>query len=97
MGISYEADIRKASRCWRSFWYRKSGCAGELGYNIFVDELGDSAVVLGVRFWTKTEDYWPVRWKMLEISNMPLTIMGSEFPIRRWMWHLAHAQGLKSG
>ena len=59
VGISYEADIRKAKQVLEELLVQEERVRRELGYNIFVDELGDSAVVLGVRFWTKTEDYWP--------------------------------------
>ena len=31
-----------------------------------IDEHGDSAIVLLCRVWTKTEDYWDVRYDLLE-------------------------------
>ncbi|HJD30452.1 MAG TPA: mechanosensitive ion channel [Candidatus Eisenbergiella stercorigallinarum] len=66
VGISYEADIRRAKGVLEGLLLKEEGICRDLEYNIFVDELGASAVVLGIRFWTKTENYWPVRWKMLE-------------------------------
>ena len=66
VGISYEADIRRAKGVLEELLLKEEGICRDLEYNIFVDELGASAVVLGIRFWTKTENYWPVRWKMLE-------------------------------
>ena len=33
---------------------------------VFVDELGDSSVNMGVRIWVKTEDYWSARWRLTE-------------------------------
>ena len=66
VGISYEADIRQAKRVLEKLVLREERIRRELGYDIFVDDLGASSVVLGLRFWTRTEDYWPVRWEMLE-------------------------------
>ena len=34
--------------------------------DIFVSELGESSVEMGVRVWVKNEDYWTIRWKMTE-------------------------------
>ena len=33
---------------------------------VFVDELANSAVILGFRAWVLTESYWPVKWRMNE-------------------------------
>ena len=33
---------------------------------VFVDELGDSSVNMGVRIWVKTEDYWTAKWRLTE-------------------------------
>ena len=97
VGISYEADIRKAKQVLEELLVQEERVRRELGYNIFVDELGDSAVVLGVRFWTKTEDYWPVRWKMLEDIKYAFDDNGIGIPYPQMDVHLDHAQGLKSG
>ena len=41
-------------------------------HNVFVHELGSSSVVICVRAWVKSEEYWPTRWRMLE--NIKLTL-----------------------
>lgn len=33
---------------------------------VVVGDLGVSAIIMEIRTWTKTEDYWPLRWKLLE-------------------------------
>ena len=33
---------------------------------VFVDELADDGVILGLRAWVKTEDYWPAKWRLNE-------------------------------
>lgn len=88
VGISYEADIRKAKQVLEELLVQEERVRRELGYNIFVDELGDSAVVLGVRFWTKTEDYWPVRWKMLEDIKYAFDDNGIGIPYPQMDVHL---------
>ena len=31
---------------------------------VFVDELADSAVIMGLRVWVSTERYWPTKWRL---------------------------------
>ncbi len=88
VGISYQADIRKAKQVLEDLLTEEERVRRELGYNIFVDELGDSAVVLGLRFWTKTEDYWPVRWKMLEDIKYAFDENGIGIPFPQMDVHL---------
>ena len=40
----------------------------------------DLPVVIGMRFWTKTEDYWPVRWRLLEQMKNALDENGISIP-----------------
>ena len=47
---------------------------------IFVDDLADCAVVIGVRAWVKTEDYWETRWQLLEDIKLALDGAGIEIP-----------------
>ena len=88
VGISYQADIRKAKQVLEDLLTEEERVRRELGYNIFVDELGDSSVVLGLRFWTKTEDYWPVRWKMLEDIKYAFDENGIGIPFPQMDVHL---------
>ena len=44
--------------------YQNKGFIGTI--KIYVEELGDSAIQIGVRVWTTMEDYWDVKWALLE-------------------------------
>ena len=59
VGIAYEADIRTAKEA-------EEARLPEEEILVFVDELGDSSVNMGVRIWVKTEDYWSARWRLTE-------------------------------
>jgi small conductance mechanosensitive channel len=47
---------------------------------VFVDELGDSAVVLGLRVWANTPDYWAVRRALTEEAKLELERAGLTIP-----------------
>ncbi len=55
---------------------------------VFVDELADSAVVMGLRVWVPTDKYWKIKWRLNE--KIKESLMPTEFPFRihRWMYML---------
>ena len=55
---------------------------------IFVDSLGASSVVLGLRAWVKAEDYWAVRWKLLEDIKLTMDAEGIEIPYQQVTVHV---------
>ena len=45
-------------------------------------------MVLGMRFWTRTEDFWPVRWAMLEEIKYAFDENGIGIPFPQMDVHL---------
>ena len=70
--IAYEADLRLAKKLLQGLVKNDPSVIQSMEHNVFVNELGSSSVVLGVRAWVKSEEYWPTRWRMLE--NIKLTL-----------------------
>ena len=66
VSISYESDLLKAKAVLADLIRKESRIMQDKEHKIFVDELGDDGVILGMRCWVSTEDYWNVRWNMLE-------------------------------
>ena len=50
---------------------------------VFVSQLNNSSVDLGLRFWVPTEDYWNVRWKMLEDIKLAFDEAGIAIPFQQ--------------
>lgn len=63
--IGYDADIKKAKDILMELVEAEKRRLPE-DVNVFVKELGASSVDLGLRFWVPTDQYWPVRWQLLE-------------------------------
>jgi small conductance mechanosensitive channel len=66
VGISYHADIRKAKSVLETVVANEQKRLPDEPYQVYVDSLEDSSVSLGIRVWTKSEDYWDVRWRLTE-------------------------------
>ena len=96
VGISYQSDIRKAKSVITSLIEANEKILKDKEYSIFVDDLGDSSVVLGMRFWTRTEDFWPVRWAMLEEIKYAFDENGIGIPFPQMDVHLDAVKGEKA-
>lgn len=66
VGISYDSDIKKAKKLLYHILQEDPGTKSDKEMQVFVDELGDSAVVLGLRVWVPTEKYWNIKWRLNE-------------------------------
>lgn len=66
VGIGYSADLLKAKRLLMDLAMDCKQRLPEEECTVFVDELADSAVVLGLRLWVKSEDYWQAKWLLTE-------------------------------
>ena len=79
VGISYESDIRKAKDILRRLVEEEPHFQSE-EQQFFVDELGESAITVGLRAWVATENYWPVKWKMNERIKEEFDAAGISIP-----------------
>lgn len=88
INISYEADLKKAKMLLMKLLKAESRVLTDEEIVVFVDELGLNSVVLGVRAWTKTEDYWNVRWELLEQIKLIFDENGIEIPYQQMRVHM---------
>lgn len=80
VGISYDADIRQAKSVIENLLIKDECIIKNEQINVFVHELADSAVVLGIRAWVKNEEYWETRWRLLEEIKILLDENGIDIP-----------------
>ena len=88
IGISYEADLKEAKKIIAKLLEKEARIRTDKEILIFVDELAASAVVLGVRAWVKTEDFWDVKWKFLEDVKQEMDSAGIEIPYQQVAVHM---------
>lgn len=88
VGISYDADIRQAKNVIEKLLEKDECIIKNEQINVFVHELADSAVVLGIRAWVKNEEYWTTRWRLLEEIKLLLDENGIEIPYPQMTVHM---------
>tara|TARA_R110000823_G_scaffold159218_1_gene290161 strand:+ start:4988 stop:5833 length:846 start_codon:yes stop_codon:yes gene_type:complete len=62
---------------------------------VAVAELGDSSVNLTVRYWSKNEDFWNLRWLILEEGKVRLEAAGISIPFPQRDVHHFNLETLK--
>lgn len=67
VGISYDSDLKKAKQIIEDILIKDEARMNDRELNVFVSELAASSVILGGRMWVKTEDYWPAKWRIIEL------------------------------
>lgn len=87
VGISYSADLVKAKHILSDLLEKEDGVDKNQPCRVFVDSLADSSVVLGIRAWTNTQDYWDVRWRLLERIKLTFDREGIDIPFPQLSVH----------
>ena len=83
IGIPYDADIKLAKNVLREVMDGQDKILKDDEISVYVDNLGESGIVLGTRAWVKTDDYWNVRWELLEEYKESLSAAGIEIPFNQ--------------
>lgn len=89
VGISYDADIKKVKSVIENVLVKDASIIKNEQILVFVDDLADSAVVLGIRAWVKNEEYWDTRWRMLEEIKLALDENEIEIPYPQMTVHMS--------
>lgn len=79
-GISYSDDLIGAQRLLRKIVEKNTKVMKEPAPLIAVNRHGDSAVVLTVRLWCKTEEYWNLYFEMQETVKLAFDKAGYHIP-----------------
>ena len=80
IGIAYSADLKRAKEVAEQVVRTQENILQEQPVMVFVDSLGDSEVVLGVRCYVPGGNYWDVRWALTERLKLAFDENGIEIP-----------------
>lgn len=89
VGISYDADMKEAKRIIEDMLRGDASVIQDEEIMVFVSDLADSAVIIGLRAWVKTEEYWAARWRLLEQIKNAFDEAGIEIPYNQLTVHLS--------
>lgn len=88
LSISYSADLKKAKMLIENIMRQDKSILKDDEIVVFVDDLADSAVVIGARAWVKNEEFWPTKWRLLETIKLTLDEHDVEIPYPQLTVHM---------
>lgn len=88
VGIGYGSDLRLAKELLQKLGEKDPARLQEQDVQVFVSELSDSSVDLGLRLWVASEDYWAAKWRLTEEIKLAFDEAGVEIPFRQVEVHM---------
>ncbi len=88
-GIDYENDIGKARKILADFAARHPQVLADPPVQVVPLTLGDSSVVLQLRAWSNTPEFWATRWDLTEGGKNALEAAGLTIPYPQHVIHFA--------
>ena len=80
VGISYDSGIQKAKEILEEILHNDEDTKDDKGMVRFVDELGENAVIMGLRVWVATDKYWAIKWRLNQLIKEAFDANGIEIP-----------------
>lgn len=80
VGIAYDSSIKLAREALVGMLKADTAVLKDMDMRVFVDELSDSSVRLGIRCWVGQEDYWEAKWRLTEETKYTLEKAGISIP-----------------
>lgn len=80
VGISYDSGIQKVKEILEEILHNDEDTKEDKGMVRFVDELGENAVIMGLRVWVATDKYWSIKWRLNQLIKEAFDANGIEIP-----------------
>ncbi|MDD2978705.1 MAG: mechanosensitive ion channel family protein [Hespellia sp.] len=87
VGVSYDTDLKLVKELIKEVLDKEESVLSDKEILVFVSELGDNAVVIGFRAYTKFDEYWPARWRVLEAIKLSFDEHDIEIPYNQIVVH----------
>ena len=88
VGIAYDADTVRAIELLTALIKSRKPLVNPEKALVYVKELGDSSVVLGLHYWVKTDDYWDEAWSINQAIKDVLDQNGIAIPFNQLDVHV---------
>lgn len=86
--IAYSSDLKKAKSILERLLHEDEHVLSDQEMQVFVDELGASGIMLGLRAWVNTEQYWSTKWRLNEEIKLAFDEEGIEIPFPQMDVHI---------
>lgn len=78
--VAYTSDIAKVKNILEEIIKTDEAVLTDEPMNVFVSDLLDSSINMGIRCWVKKEDYWTTKWRIVETVKLEFDKESVEIP-----------------
>lgn len=83
VGIGYKSDLKKVKEVLIRLGENDPARDPENPVNVFVSELAESSVNLGLHVWVSSSEYWNAKWRLTENIKLAFDEEGIEIPFKQ--------------
>lgn len=83
VGIGYKSDLKKAKEVLIRLGENDPARDPENPVNVFVSNLAESSVNLGLHVWVSSSEYWNAKWRLTENIKLAFDEEGIEIPFKQ--------------
>lgn len=83
VGIGYKSDLKKAKEVLIRLGENDPARDPENPVNVFVSELAESSINLGLHVWVSSSEYWNAKWRLTENIKLAFDEEGIEIPFKQ--------------
>lgn len=83
VGIGYKSDLKKAKEVLIRLGENDPARDPENSVNVFVSDLAESSVNLGLHVWVSSSEYWNAKWRLTESIKLAFDEEGIEIPFKQ--------------
>lgn len=94
VGVGYHTDLKLAKKLLNDILRTDEEILQEEEILVFVDELGESSIVLGMRAWVSTDTFWSTKWRLLEEIKLTFDQHKIDIPYRQITVHMGEQKDI---
>lgn len=92
VAVSYDSDIKEVKGILEKILQEDPDAKADNEMIVYVDELADSGVIMGLRVWVATEVYWSAKWRINERIKEEFDANGIVIPYNQMDVHVYQGQ-----
>ncbi len=83
LGVSYESDVKTVKNILADIAAKNEMVLKDRDINIYINEFAASSIDFGFRVWTKSENYWALKWQLMEDVKAAFDANNIEIPFNQ--------------
>lgn len=81
--VNYQVDINKVKEVLLNIMRLEERVRKDYDINIFIDDFNDTSISWAIKVWVNTDDYWGLKWDILEKIKIAFDENGIEIPYKK--------------